>query len=127
MSNADELRWERIQETRNRSTNTGEPVPGSPGRAYLRWQNGLVDRVLVLTRDKNFNCTVQRLTGGQQMTVKITTLRTENEILSVLKAKFPMHMPASKPNPKTGHPPKPLNVAALPREVLDVIWEIKRA
>lgn len=123
----DEVRWELIQATRQRDGNTKEPIPGSPGKAFLRWQNGQLDRVLVLTRDRNFNCTVQRIVGGQQMTVKLSTLRTESEILALLKKRFPQHLPASKPNPKTGELPKGLNPSSLPREVIDVIWEVKKA
>jgi len=122
-----EIRWERIQDTRQRDANTREPVPGSPGRAFLRWQNGQLDRVLVLTRDRNFNCVVQRMVGQQQMTVKLSTLRTEAEILGFLKKNFPQHMPAMKPNQKTGELPKPLNPSSLPREVVDAIWEVKKA
>jgi len=123
----DEVRWDLIQSTRQRDSNTNEPVPGSPGKAYLRWQSGQLDRVLVLTRDRFYNCTVQRMIGGQQMTVKLSTLRTEGEILTFLKKRFPQHLPATKPNPKTGELPKPLNPSTLPREVIDAIWEIKHA
>lgn len=122
----DEVRWERIQETRQRDSNTREAVPGSPGKAFLRWQNGQLDRVLVLTRDRNFNCTVQRMVGGQQMTVKLSTLRTESEILAFLKKFHPQHMPATKPNPKTGALPKALEPSSLPREIIDAIWEVKK-
>lgn len=125
MSNdVNELRWDSIQSTRRRDPNTQEAVPGSPGYAFMRWQNGLVDRVLVLTRDRNYNVEIQRTVGGQRLTVKLDSLRTESELLSFLKKKYPEHVPASKPARFGGQMPV-FNPSRLPRQIVDEAWGVK--
>lgn len=118
-----ELRWDAIQRTRERDRTTGEPKPGSPGMAYVRWHNGMLDRVLVLARDIHYNVEVQRIIGGQRQKVKLGTIRTEGEILAFLKRRFPQHLPAARG--KNGAPAPAFNPQTLPRTVIDEAWGVK--
>jgi hypothetical protein len=113
-----ELRWQRIEKTRKTDKATGQPEIGSHGRAFLRWHNGLVDRVLVMHKLEDWKISVMRLNGGQVLTVPIDSLRTLDELLEGLKAHFPEHLPA------TGKGREELNPAVLPIGVINKLWGV---
>lgn len=92
MSSDHDLRWEQIQDTRPATAN-GEPRPGSTGFAYVMWQNGIVDRVRVLSRTRYGKVRYQRLTSGAIGEVDISHVRSEEEIKSTVKTQFSDHWP----------------------------------
>lgn len=113
-----ELRWKKIEATRKIDKSTGMPEIGSHGKAFLRWHNNMIDRVLVMHRDDQWKVTVMRLQGGQQMVVPIDSLRTLDEVLESVKASFPEFYPAS------AQARAEINPATLPTGVINRIWGV---
>jgi hypothetical protein len=113
-----ENRWKRIQATRKIDKSTGQPELGSHGKAFLRWHNSLVDRVLVMHKDDKWKVTVQRQQGGQVLAVPIDSLRTLDEVLESLKKNFPEYYPSSEKGRIE------LNPAILPTGVINKIWGV---
>lgn len=108
-----EARWALIQQTRTRNKMTGEPEPGSFGKAFLIWNNDMVDTVSVLRRDGENNAMVIRAVGGQHIAVPISSLRTEGEILKYLEKKHPQYSPKRLTNWWPGQ---------LPISIIREIW-----
>lgn len=79
-------RWDAIQKTRELDRNTGVPVPGSLGMAYVMWANNIVERVAVMGRASDDEVTAQRVHGGQIMNLKMKDIRTRGEVLKYLRA-----------------------------------------
>lgn len=113
-----ELRWAKIQKTRKLDKATGQPEAGSHGKAILRWHNSLVDRVIVMHKDDNWNIAVMRQQGGQVLKVPIASLRTMDELLEGLKQHFPEHYPV------TARGREEINPAILPTGVINKIWGV---
>ena len=119
-----EVRWESIQATRPRDPTTHEPEAGTPGKAFMRWHNGMIDRILVLRRDRQWKMHVQRVHGGQTQTIEMDAIRTLEEILRELGERWPDHYPKGKT-------PEQLrdewNPALLPLSITDAIWGVNSA
>lgn len=114
---AQDIRWAKIQQTRERDPQTGEPVPGSFGRSYFRWHNNIVDRVLVMMRTGIDTARVQRMHGSQMIEVPIDSLRTEVEIYDFIAAKHRKHLP-TEAQIKQGN----WNPNTLPVAIVMEIW-----
>ena len=110
-----DARWALIEQTRPHDNNTGEAEPGSFGRAFMRWHNNSVDRVLVMRRVGQGNVKVQRMVGGQHIDVPLLALRTEGEILKHLQDRHPRHVPKSLKNWWPG---------LLPIAIVRELWDV---
>lgn len=95
-------RWARIQDTRRKNGRTGEPVPGAMGIAYL-WnpQSNLLEKVAVLSMNKNGTILIQRNIGGQFRSVPLSFLRTAEEVWNSLRATMPEILPKHRIDPQT--------------------------